>query len=90
MMSAPYKVYEGDELKGTYATRAEERDGFASPERDGGGECCATMISPTCRPCPSSKFLRQRAGQRLGFYGAPAERRAHINAITCRANEVIE
>ena len=32
----------------------------------------------------------ERAGQRLGFYSAPAGRRAHINAITCRANEVIE
>ena len=32
----------------------------------------------------------ERAGQRLGFYGAPAGRRAHINTITCRANEVIE
>ena len=32
----------------------------------------------------------ERAGQRLGVYSAPAGRRAHINAITCRANEVIE
>ena len=32
----------------------------------------------------------ERAGQRLGFYSAPAGRRAHINAITCRAKEVIE
>ena len=32
----------------------------------------------------------ERAGQRLGFYSAPAGRRAHINAITCRADEVIE
>jgi hypothetical protein len=24
-LRAPYKVYEGDELKGTYATRAEAR-----------------------------------------------------------------
>ena len=32
----------------------------------------------------------ERAGQRLGFYSAPAGRRAHNNAITCRADEVIE
>ena len=32
----------------------------------------------------------ERAGQRLGFYSAPAGRRAHINVITCRADEVIE
>ena len=32
----------------------------------------------------------ERAGQRLSLYGASAGRRAHINAITCRADEVIE
>jgi hypothetical protein len=28
---APYKVYQGDELKGTYATRAEARRRQAAP-----------------------------------------------------------
>src|SRR5262249_33287294 len=32
----------------------------------------------------------ERAGQRLGVYGAPAGGREHIKAITCRADEVIE
>jgi hypothetical protein len=35
---APYKVYEGDELKGTYAMRAEARRAQQRLEREAGSE----------------------------------------------------
>ena len=35
---APYKVYEGDELKGTYATRAEARRRQQQLEGEAAGE----------------------------------------------------
>jgi hypothetical protein len=34
---APYKVYEGEELKGTYATRAEARRAQQQLESEAGG-----------------------------------------------------
>ena len=56
-----------------------------------GGTGLGTRHRPQARPHDGRRRdSDERAGQRLGFYSAPAGRRAHINAITCRADEVIE
>ncbi len=51
---------------------------------------CAALRRDRARPCPLAQARShdgrrrdcdERAGQRLGFYSAPAGRRAHINAV---------
>ena len=74
----------GKAVRGVHPGRCLDRAAF---RRHRPGSC----HRPQARPHDGRRRdSDERAGQRLGFYGAPAGRRAHINAITCRANEVIE
>ena len=74
----------GEAVRGVHPGRCLDRAAF---RRHRAGPC----HHPQARPHDGRRRdSDERAGQRLGFYSAPAGRRAHINAITCRADEVIE
>ena len=74
----------GEAVRGVHPGRCHDRAAF---RRHRARPC----HRPQARPHDGRRRdSDERAGQRLGVYSAPAGRRAHINAITCRANEVIE
>ena len=72
----------GEAVRGVHPGRCHDRAAFRRHR-------AGPRHRPQARPHDGRRRdSDERAGQRLGFYSAPAGRRAHINAITCRADEV--